>query len=55
MQSRVDRLAIWAGTILDLLLFGADEDAEDAIAVTVIELVLPSLAISPVINRDNDH
>lgn len=55
MLSRMERLMEWSGSILDLLLFGADESAEDAISLTAIEMVLPSVAISPAATiGDND-
>lgn len=55
MASRIDRLAAWAGAILDLLTHHADERDEEAISVTALEVVLPALAISPLaLAHDND-
>lgn len=56
MQSRMERLIQWTGAILDLLLFDAPEQDEDAIAGTAIEMVLPTVAIRPAATiGDNDH
>lgn len=55
MQSRMERLTLWSAMILDLLLLGAPEETEDAIAATAMEMVLPAVAISPAaMIGDND-
>lgn len=55
MLSQMERLMEWSGSILDRLLFGAAEEAEDAISLTAIEMVLPTVAIHPAATiGDND-
>ncbi|KQX18419.1 MULTISPECIES: hypothetical protein [unclassified Sphingomonas] len=48
-------LEIWADRISDLLLFDVPEHLEEAVAETLLVMILPALAISPwAMLHDND-
>lgn len=54
MLSRMEALIEWSGRILDRIMHRAPEETQDSIAVTVMEMVLPSVAIKPTVPQNDD-
>ena len=56
MGTIMDGLIAWAGAIIDLIALDVPEEYEESVLGTVIELVAPAVAISPMATiNDNDN